>query len=85
MKSEREGFFIEVALGIPLAKLLSYRVPDHLRASIEAGKRVLVPLGRRTVTGYVVGSDAKPEGLEIKDILEILDDEPLFTPDHLAF
>jgi primosomal protein N' (replication factor Y) len=85
MKSEREGFFIEVALGIPLARLLSYRVPDHLRAGIEAGKRVLVPLGKRTVTGYVVGSDARPEGLEIKDILEILDDEPLFTPHHLAF
>ncbi len=85
MKSEREGFFIEVALGIPLAKPLSYRVPDHLRASIEAGKRVLVPLGRRSVTGYVVGSDARPEGLEIKDIIEVLDEEPLFTPQHLAF
>jgi primosomal protein N' (replication factor Y) len=85
MKSEREGFFIEVALGIPLAKLLSYRVPDHLRSSIEVGKRVLVPLGKRTVTGYVVGSDAKPAVLEIRDIVEVLDDQPLFTPHHLAF
>lgn len=85
MNSERADFFIEVALGIPLAKLLSYRVPDELRSGIEVGKRVLVPLGKRKVTGYVVGSDAKPEGLEIKDVIEVLDDQPLFTSHHLAF
>lgn len=85
MKSEKEDFFIEVALGIPLAKLLSYRVPDRLRSSIEVGKRVLVPLGKRRVTGYVVGGDARPEGLEIKDIVAVLDDTPLFTPHHLTF
>ncbi len=85
MNSEREDFFIEVALGIPLAKLLSYRVPEGLRSGIEVGKRVLVPLGKRKVTGYVVGSDAKPEGLEIKDVIEVLDDQPLFTSHHLAF
>ena len=85
MNSEREDFFIEVALGIPLAKLLSYRVPERLRSGIEVGKRVLVPLGKRKVTGYVVGSDAKPEGLEVKDVIEVLDDQPLFTSHHLAF
>ena len=85
MNSERADFFIEVALGIPLAKLLSYRVPDELRSGTEVGKRVLVPLGKRKVTGYVVGSDAKPEGLEIKDVIEVLDDQPLFTSHHLAF
>ena len=85
MNSERADFFIEVALGIPLAKLLSYRVPDELRSGIEVGKRVLVPLGKRKVTGYVVGSDAKTEGLEIKDVIEVLDDQPLFTSHHLAF
>ncbi len=85
MKSEREDFVIKVALGIPLAKPLSYHVPDVLKPSIEVGKRVLVPLGKRKVTGYVVGSDAKPEGLEIKDIVEVLDDQPLFTPHHLTF
>ena len=85
MNSERADFFIEVALGIPLAKLLSYRVPERLRSGIEVGKRVLVPLGKRKVTGYVVGSDAKPEGLEVKDVIEVLDDQPLFTSHHLAF
>ncbi len=85
MKSERADFFIEVALGIPLAKLLSYRVPEGLRSGIEVGKRVLVPLGNRKVTGYVVGSDAKFEGLEIKDVIEVLDDQPLFTSHHLTF
>lgn len=48
-----------------------YLVPEHLN-SLSLGSRVLVPFGRRTVPGYVVGFSAPPEGVKIKPVLKIL-------------
>ena len=85
-------------------KLLSYRVPEELADRISVGLRVLIPLGRRKVTGYVVSIRGKkspannpPSNLELsvndvsyyrgklKDIIDILDSEPLFDADALTF
>ena len=47
--------------------------------------RVLVQLGPRRVTGYVVQTTASaPPGVKIKPVLDVLDDEPLFTPEILS-
>jgi primosomal protein N' (replication factor Y) len=85
MKGEGKDLFIEVVLSLPLNKHLHYRVPEHLKSSVETGKRVLVPLGRRKVTGYVVGVAQKPEMIEVKDVFDVPDDQPLFTAHHLSF
>ena len=85
MKSEEKDLFIEVALSLPLTKRLHYRIPEHLKSSVEVGKRVLVPLGKRRVTGYVVGVTPKSDVNEIKDVVDVLDDCPLFTSHHLSF
>ena len=45
----------------------------------EAGRRVLVPLGRRTETGIVVGP-AEPQE-EVRDAIRLLDEAPLLTPE----
>jgi primosomal protein N' len=44
---------------------------------------VAVPFGRsRRATGYVVGfPTAPPAGVELRDVAEVLDAFPLFTPD----
>ena len=60
----------------------------NLRRGSSPGLRVLVPLGRRKVTGYVVHppSESPPPGVEpgsIKSVLELIDDEPLLTPELL--
>uniref|UniRef100_A0A831XFW6 Replication restart protein PriA n=1 Tax=Geobacter metallireducens TaxID=28232 RepID=A0A831XFW6_GEOME len=73
---------IEVALPLPLDTTFTYRVPEELRSAAEPGRRVLVPFGRRKVTGYVLGP-GKDEGLELRNVLELLDDAPLFTPREL--
>ena len=70
----------EVAPDLPLFQTYYYRIPLKLRDRVEVGKRVLVPFGRRQVTGYVIGlspSCSLPEE-KIKDILKILDPEALF-------
>jgi len=73
-----------VAVAAPLEKSLSYRVPEALRSSVQVGVRVRVPLGRRTAVGYLLALDeGDPDGL--KDIAEVLDRDPLFTPELSAF
>ena len=49
---------------------------------VVAGHRVLVPFGRRTVWGYVVGLTDEDPGIELKEI-ERADREPLLLPHQL--
>jgi primosomal protein N' (replication factor Y) len=74
---------IEVAVPLPLDQTYTYLVPEPLQGRLRVGMRVLVPFGRRTVTGYVLGPAASAEGL--KTVVEILDREPLLTPRELEF
>ncbi len=75
---------IEVAIPLPLDRTFHYSVPEPLRPRVRQGMRVFVPFGRRKVTGYVLGPATHP-GAELKDIIDILDEEPLFTSRELAF
>ncbi len=75
---------IEVAIPLPLHTTFSYGVPEHLRSAVVPGVRVFVPFGRRKVTGYVLGPAHPPPG-DIKEIIEVLDEQPVFTPRELAF
>ena len=82
---EEKDLFAEVALALPITKHLHYRVPEHLQANVEIGKRVLIPLGKRRVTGYVLELLSRPDIPEPRDIIDVLDDQPLFTSHHLSF
>ncbi|MFQ5915823.1 MAG: hypothetical protein ACE5JS_21835, partial [Nitrospinota bacterium] len=46
--------YAEVALPLAIDKTLTYVVPPHLQEVAAPGKRVLVPLGTRVVSGYLV-------------------------------
>ena len=85
-----DKIFVEVAPSLPLSKTFYYRVPGRFKDSIEIGKRVLVPLGKRNITGYVLGFPKElgqmkitDDNDDIKDILDVLDDIPLFGKDEL--
>jgi primosomal protein N' (replication factor Y) len=77
--------YLEVAVAAPIQQTLTYLVPPGEKPP-RAGCRVLVPLGQRQVTGYVLGQGAVPEpGLKIKKYRELLDREPLFPAAMVAF
>ncbi len=80
MNKEYAEVIVDVA-AFPIDREFHYRVPPGLQPSLEVGHRVLVPFGRRRVVGYVVGFSPPPEDVaSIKDVLRILDEEPLITP-----
>jgi primosomal protein N' (replication factor Y) len=72
---------ISVALPVPALGLLTYRVPPELPIPSQ-GARVVVPLGSRRVTGIVVAGEATAQdGLELRDVCEVLDEEPFLPRD----
>ncbi len=78
-KPEPKHFYIEAALPLPLRRTFTYRIADPP----EIGVRILVPFGKRSVTGYVVEVHPDlPADIDesiIKDVIEVLDSEPLLT------
>jgi primosomal protein N' (replication factor Y) len=71
----------EVAVSLPLAHTLTYRLPPGLTAAAQVGSLVRVPVGRRQVTGYLLGpTDEAPPGT-LRDIREVLDPIPRFGPE----
>ena len=77
--------FIDVAVELPLDRIFTYKVPDALSDQVEIGKRVLVPFGKRVVTGFCLGFRENSEVKGIKDILDVLDDKPVFDEKRLSF
>jgi primosomal protein N' (replication factor Y) len=81
--------YAEIAIPLPVEKTFHYAIPPELRSICDVGKRVLVPLGKRKVTGYVLEIvQHLPPGIgdkDIKEIIDCLDQEPLFDAGMLAF
>lgn len=77
--------YIAVAVTLPLHPVYTYSVPDNQADLVSAGKRVLVPFGKRRITGYVCGPGQPDETYTVKPILDVLDEEPLFPESMLPF
>ena len=79
--------YAEVAFALPVDQSYTYSVPDGLAPRLEVGVRVLAPLGRQCLTGYVTRiRHRRPSGgFELKALQEILDEDPVFSPEFLKF
>jgi primosomal protein N' (replication factor Y) len=80
--------FAEVAVVLPVMSTYHYRVPPELHSDIAVGNQILVPFGRRRLTGYVLSVTSQaPTGMAtgVRDILQITSPEPYFTEAHLPF
>ncbi len=76
---------IEVAAALPVYTTYTYRLPDGLKELASPGMRVLVPFGRRRVTGYVLGYQRPPRDMDIKPVLDLLDEVTLFPETMVPF
>lgn len=73
--------FAEVVIPLPLQEIYEYSVPPSMEKRISKGCRVLVPFGRKLLTGYVIEIKDSCSYAEekLKDIKDILDEEPLIS------
>ena len=67
-------------------RTFTYAVPEALAAGVAVGMPVVVPFGRQpTMTGYVVGFQQQVDsGIRIREIVDVLDDQPLFDLEALS-
>jgi primosomal protein N' (replication factor Y) (superfamily II helicase) len=81
--------FAEVAVPVRVQRTFTYRLPAALAEEARVGSRLLVPFGRKLVTAYVVAlhdeldPSAELEEAELREADELLDAEPLVTPEVL--
>jgi primosomal protein N' (replication factor Y) (superfamily II helicase) len=79
-----DSAFVDVVFPSAVEGPLTYRVPPAWRGAAVPGTRVLVPLGPRAVTGYVVGLRDQAPVAAVKELAEVLDPEPLLDRHLLA-
>src|SRR5207237_9624890 len=74
---------------VHLTKLFTYRLPRSMQPIARVGSRVMVQLGTKPLTGYIVAlvprlrSGTSLIESEIKDVQELLDADPPLTPEVL--
>lgn len=77
--------FIHVAPAAPVAGRYTYSLDAENLGPAIPGQRVLVPFGRRKITGYIVATDVNIDEIKVtlKPVDSILDAKPLFPPEML--
>ena len=75
---------IDIILPLAIADAYTYRVPSNMPTPL-AGMRVLVPLGKKTITGivYRLHEGDLPASVKVRDIVDIIDTQPVVTPHQL--
>ena len=63
-------------------QVFHYLTPEGM-PDLELGSRVLVPFGKKTVQGWVVGHSAPLPGMALRPILSVIGDDPDFNPELL--
>jgi primosomal protein N' (replication factor Y) len=78
---QEAGLFADVVFDRPLDHAFTYAVGAPLREQIAVGKRVRAPFGRgdKTTVGYCVRISDEAPPREVKELVEVLDDQPLLT------
>ncbi len=81
--SEPRKPLVNVAVLSAIREPLTYSVPDSM--DVRVGQRVMVPLGTGKARGVVVEPVASlPPGVKPREILSVLDPEPVLSPELLT-
>ncbi len=73
----------DIALPVPLDRTFTYLVPPELSSTLQLGQRVLVPFGRKKLSGVVVGFPKASSFPSLKPVIDVLDATPAFSEEML--
>ena len=82
VNSDPKNTIAQIALPVPLRCLFDYEVPEEFEKQLEPGMRLVVPFGRRQLTGLLVGLKSTtdvPVG-KIKPVLSLVDEKAVLSP-----
>ncbi len=79
--------FAEVAVPVYVRQTFTYRLPGDMSRRAEPGCRVLVPLGKKFLTAFIVDLHESLPGevdkADVKDVEELIDESPIITREIL--
>ena len=75
---------VDIILPLAISDVYTYSIPATMQYP-PLGVRVLVPLGRKTITGIVYRSHqgTLPETVKLREVIDVLDEQPVVTPYQL--
>src|SRR5687768_737665 len=72
--------FVQIVVNVPaVSGIFDYSIPESLIGKIGVGYLVIVPFGKQTVQGVVFRFVEQPSVQDIKEIIELVDPEPVLT------
>jgi primosomal protein N' (replication factor Y) len=74
---------VDIALPLPLDRTFTYQVPPELEKAVQPGRRVLVPFGKKKLSGIIVGFPQASSIKSLRPLLDVLDSSPTFTEEML--
>ncbi|HKP87160.1 MAG TPA: DEAD/DEAH box helicase, partial [Blastocatellia bacterium] len=81
------AMFAEVAVPVYVRQTFTYHLPGDMARRAQVGCRVIVPFGKKLLTGFIVAlHESLQDGLsesEIKEVEELADESPIISRDIL--
>lgn len=81
--AEEKHRHCDVSLPVPMDRLFTYSLPLTLQHRVRVGCRVLVPFGKRKLTGMVLRVHDEDSAQRLRDVLKLLDPEPVLDDELL--
>lgn len=77
--------FVQIVVNVPaIAGVFDYSVPESLAGRVGVGHLVIVPFGKQTVQGVVFRFIDQPSVRDVKEVIELVDPEPVLTQAQIA-
>jgi len=76
--------YCDVSLPVPLDRVFTYSLPETLRHRAKRGCRILAPFGQRKLAGVVVRVHDEHPGIETRQALQLLGEDPAIEEDLLG-
>ncbi|MDX9916296.1 MAG: DEAD/DEAH box helicase, partial [Sphaerochaeta sp.] len=79
------GGYAQLLFDLPLPGPYTYAIGEKLKETVAVGKRVSVPFGQRTMTGFVIALTDEVSGdFTIREIGRVIDKEAVFGDQTIA-
>ncbi len=78
--------FAKVVFPLPFRNSFTYSIPAEFEDMVQIGLRVVVPFGKRIMTGFVIEvNEVTDVDTKIKNIQDVLDEVPIFDKNSIKF
>jgi len=77
--------FVQIVVNVPaVSGVFDYSIPESLAGTVGVGHLVIVSFGKQTAQGVVLRFIDQPSVRDVKEVIELVDPEPVLTQAQIA-